>query len=271
MSTIALLTLLALAPSGTVAEATWNDGSFTSSEAERFLHAAKRIGRASLPTGVTRSAVLKLRDGSHEARAVWKTLDQHKQIQRFEGGVSDLGFRDSWTSEVAAYEIDKLLDLHMVPPTVERRMRGDLGSLQLWLEGVVTEAKRRKEHPLAASEVEAYNRQMHSSRVFHQLIQDTDYKNVSNLLLDGNLRLYIVDSSRAFRTEATLTNAEYLRHFSRSLIARLRDLNLEVLEKRVGRWLNKKQIEALLQRRDLILERVFELVARHGEAAVLYP
>ena len=211
-----------------------------------------------------------LRDGNREARAVWKTLDEYKPIQRFERGVPDIGFRDSWRSEVAAYELDKLLGLQMVPPTVERRMRGDLGSLQLWLEGTITEAERRKERR-AAPDAEAFNRQMFAARIFHQLIQDADYKNVSNLLVDGRFTLFIIDSSRAFRTKSALTKTEYLTRCSRALIARLRDLNLEVLEKRVGRWLSETQVETLLQRRDRILERISELVARDGQAAVLYP
>jgi len=253
-----------------IVEAAWNQGAFTGSEAERFLREAEPIDRASLPIGVTRSVVLTLRDGNREARAVWKTLDEYRPIQRFDRGVPQIGFRDSWKSEVAAYELDKLLGLQMVPPTVERRMRGDLGSLQLWLEGTITNAERRQERR-AAPDAEAFNRQMMAVRIFHQLIQDADYKNASNLLVDGRFRLFIIDSSRAFRTTSALTRTGYLTRCSRVLIEHLRDLNPEVLEARVGRWLSETQIETLLQRRDLILERISEMVTRAGEAAVLYP
>ena len=275
---VVVIALLVAAPGGVSAHSVdegtrvraWSQGAFTSSEAERFLREAKPIERASLPLGVTRSHVLTLRDGSREARAIWKTLDEYKPIQRFQNGIPDIGFRDSWRSEVAAYELDKLLGLHMVPPTVERRMKGDLGSLQLWLEGTTTEAERRTNRR-GPPDTEAFNRQMLATRIFHQLIQDPDYKNESNLLVDGRFRLFIVDSSRAFRTKSALTKTEYMMRCPRALIARLRDLNLEVLEKRVGRWLSETQVETLLQRRDRILERISELVARDGQAAVLYP
>ena len=49
---------------------TWNQEAFTGPEAERFLREAKPVRRGSLPTGVTGSQVLTLRDGGREARAI---------------------------------------------------------------------------------------------------------------------------------------------------------------------------------------------------------
>ncbi len=45
------------------------------------------------------------------------------------------GFWESYKSEIAAYELDRLLGMDMVPPTVERRVGHDLASVQLWVEG----------------------------------------------------------------------------------------------------------------------------------------
>ena len=41
-----------------------------------------------------------------------------------------------WT-EIAAYELDKLLKMDMVPPAVERQLQGNMGAAQLWVEDVV--------------------------------------------------------------------------------------------------------------------------------------
>ena len=49
------------------------------------------------------------------------------------------------------------------------------------------------------------------------------------------------------------------------------DLDRATLDERLGPWLSAKQIDALLARRDLILERADTLVEKRGEAAVLYP
>ena len=37
------------------------------------------------------------------------------------------GYHESYKAEIAAYELDKLLGLDMVPVKVERRIRGDRG------------------------------------------------------------------------------------------------------------------------------------------------
>ena len=47
------------------------------------------------------------------------------------------GFRENYEAEIVAYELDKLLTLDMVPPTVERQIQGTKGSAQQWVEGVV--------------------------------------------------------------------------------------------------------------------------------------
>ncbi len=49
------------------------------------------------------------------------------------------GLWESHQAEVAAYELDKLLVLDMVPPTLIREIRGQKGSLQLgWKASVCT-------------------------------------------------------------------------------------------------------------------------------------
>ena len=46
---------------------------------------------------------------------------------------------DRWQHEVAAYGIDRLLDLRLVPVTVPRVVDGKEGSLQFWVEGLVNQ------------------------------------------------------------------------------------------------------------------------------------
>jgi hypothetical protein len=41
------------------------------------------------------------------------------------------GYIDSWKYEIAAYRLDKLLELNMIPPTIEKRFQGNRGSCQL--------------------------------------------------------------------------------------------------------------------------------------------
>jgi len=204
-------------------------------EAEEFLKTAKVVDRKPLGTGVTRPDRLTLTDGRRTCRGLWKTIHERKLgLQRLEAGGIEFDFRDSWKSEVAAYELDKLLGLGLVPPTVERRVEGRTGSLQLWVEGAMTDADRR-EKGLEAPDAEAWNAQMYRIRLLHQLTYNTDFRNARNVLLDPSFRLYAVDSSRAFRIQTKLLNPDDLVRFSRAAIDKLRALDRPTLVARLGR------------------------------------
>jgi hypothetical protein len=112
-------------------------------EAEEFLRVARVVDREEVGEGITKPERLTLTDGDHTTHAIWKNVDEHKVgQQRMESGGWEFDFRDSWKAEVAAYELDKLLGLGLVPPTVERRLGNRVGSLQLWVEGAMTADER---------------------------------------------------------------------------------------------------------------------------------
>ena len=114
-------------------------------EAEAFLRTAEVVDKKGLGIGITGSERLTLSDGTRTHRAVWKTIDEFKRgLTRLEGGGVIVDFADSWKFEVASYEVDKLLGLSLVPPTVERTLNRTTGSLQLWVEGAMTEADRKQ-------------------------------------------------------------------------------------------------------------------------------
>jgi len=239
-------------------------------QAEEFLRAARVVDRTRIGGGLTRPERLTLTDGASTRHAIWKTIDEHKMgLRQLEGGV-EFDFRDSWRHEVAAYELDKLLSLGLVPPTVERRIDGRDGSLQIWVEGAMTEDERRKKG-LAAPDAEAWNAQMHRVRLLHQLTCNTDYRNPDNVLVDPAFRIFAVDSSRAFRIQKDLPAPKDLVRFSRATLEKLALLDRATLDARLGRWLEKTQIAGLLARRDRIVALAKKLVAEKGVDAVLYP
>jgi hypothetical protein len=243
----------------------------TGTSAEEFLRTARVVERTPIGTGVTRPDKLTLTDGTRTFRALFKSINEHKLgMQRLEAGGFEFDFRDSWRSEVAAYELDKLLEFGLVPPTVERVIGGRTGSLQLWVEGAVTEDERKKKG-LEAPDAAAWNAQMHRLRLLHQLTYNTDFRNVRNVLVDPAFRVYAVDSSRAFRIQRELMAPGDLVRFSRALLARLAALDRATIEARLGRWLEKMQIDGMLARRDLILALARQRVAEAGEEATFDP
>jgi hypothetical protein len=238
--------------------------------AETFLRTAHVVRKKALGLGITHSEQYTLSDGSRTHKAVWKTIDEFKRgVTSFEGGGVVVDFADSYKHEIAAYELDKLLGLDLVPPTVERTFGRTTGSLQMWVEGAMTEADR-KQKKVAPPDPQAWNAQMYKVRLLHQLTYDTDARNIRNVLIDPAFRIYAIDFSRSFMGYADLPSEKELTRFPRSTLEALKTLDRPTLDSRLGRWLRRPQIEGLLKRRDKILALAARLVQERGEAAVLY-
>jgi hypothetical protein len=93
-------------------------------EIEEYLRTAECLNLERLPALTMRCA---LRPGGPVARMAWMVLPP---------GVYR-GFFTSYKTQIAAYELDRLLKLDMVPPTVERQVQGSTGAATLWVENVV--------------------------------------------------------------------------------------------------------------------------------------
>jgi hypothetical protein len=100
-------------------------------------------------------------------------------------------------------------------------------------------------------------------------VGDSDF-NMTNMLITTDWRLWLIDFSRAFRLTKTIRQPHELASVDRKLLANLRGLTPDLLQKTLRRWLNKPEIEAVLARRDLIVRHFDEKIAARGEGAVLY-
>jgi len=242
---------------------------FEGTEAEEFLRTARVVSREPVGEGITRPDRVTLTDGERTARALWKTIDVHKPGQQRMATGWDFDFRDSWKNEVAAYELDKLLGLGLVPPTVGRSIDGRPGSLQLWIEKAMTEDGRIR-RKLQPPHLPRWNNQLHNVRLLHQLIHNTDFRNIRNVLADAKFRVYAVDNSRGFRVQKELMAPEDLQCFSRTVLEKLRALDLPLVEEKLGPWVSRMQLEGLFARRDLILALADQRVKEKDESTVLF-
>ncbi len=93
-------------------------------EFEAFLKQAKVERVDDVPVGVTKPKRAFVTPGGLAGSFVFKELMPSRKT----------GFFESYKSEIAAYELDKILGMGMVPPTVERKHDGVTGSAQLWVE-----------------------------------------------------------------------------------------------------------------------------------------
>lgn len=241
-------------------------------EAEVFLRTAEVVKIEDFDSkGITNPRRATLSNGGQTLKAVFKTIDTVHAKERLANGRTVLRLKDSYKHEIAAYELDKLLGLGIVPPTVERTIHRDTGSLSLWLNGTMSEWHRARIAKIPPPDPQGWNDRMFVIRLFMQLTWDTDYNNISNLLIDADWHIWKIDSSRAFRFDRGLRREGTLTRFSRRTLSALGELSRERLDEHLGPWLDRKQLDGLWARRERILELAAERVAERGEAAVLYP
>jgi hypothetical protein len=241
---------------------------FQGPELEQFLTQAKITGMKDIPEGVTlpKKASLELNGTKHFA--IFKTIDEGPVASKVLDRGVELQFQDSWRTEVAAYEIDKLIGLGMVPTTVERTYDSKHGSLQFWIDSAMTEADRIKKKLNPPNRVDWEN-QVSKIRLFDNLIYNVD-RHLDNLLVTDNWKIRLIDHSRTFRPFDELKDPKMLNTFSRALLAKLEMLDEPMLKEHVGKYLSPYQIQGLLKRRDAILALSRKLVAEKGAGAVLY-
>jgi len=239
-------------------------------EVYRFLLTAKVVKSEKIGKGLTHPWRLTLSAGGLTHDASFQDIDVRTQEAGFAGGGRELNFADSFHYNIAAYELALLLDLDdMVPITVERELKGRKGSLSWWVDDVKMDEDERLKQGITPTETRTWNRQMHSVRIFSQLIYDTD-RNLQNVLITGDWKIWIIDFSRAFRTLRQLPEEKDLLKCEKGLFSRLLELSRDEVSHAVGAHLTKWEIEALMARRDLIAAHFQKLIAEKGEPAVLY-
>jgi len=220
--------------------------------------------------GITKPRKATLTDAGRTLYAVFKDIDDYEPKSKTPDGRVFFSLSDSYKHEVASYELSKLLGLDIVPPTVGRNIDGKNGSLQLWVDGSMREWERKNVKKLIPPDMDRWNNQIATIKLYLQLIWDTDFNNISNLLVDESWKLWKIDASRAFYVDKKLRREDSLNRFSRKVLAALEILDREALDTTLERWLSARQIEALWQRRTRILELAAENVAKFGEESVLY-
>jgi hypothetical protein len=186
-------------------------------------------------------------------------------VKRLRPGRQD-GYWESYKSEIAAYELDRILGLDMVPVTVERQVEGRLASVQLWVEGCRTLKKvPAPRRPLRPQE---WAKQVLRQRVFDILISNID-RNAGNVLVDGDWNIILIDHSRAFAEDKAMPFEEKMTRLDRELFARLKALDEATLTQRLEPWLfDHGSVRAILARRDWIVNKLESLARQRGEVAV---
>ena len=240
-----------------------------------FLSTAKIVSSKPIGKGTTGARRLTLSNGTLTHDASFQKVDQKNSAENLRQGkkmAGELLFVDAYRYNIAAWQLARLLDLaHMVPPTVERSHNGERGALSWWVDDVMMdEAERERTNAVpTGGGTNNLARQRTLMDVFTELVRDTD-RNKGNVLYTTDWRVIMLDFTRAFRLQPELRRPEVLTRCGRDLLARLRAMTREDMVRAVGSQLTAGEVNAVMKRRDLIVQRFDQLIAARGEASVLF-
>jgi hypothetical protein len=243
-------------------------------EIEKFLKTAEIVSSADIPEGVTKPIRLFLKKGDVEMSGAWKNPEGIQQ-----------GFLEGWQYEIAAYEMDKLLELNLIPPTVEREFKGKPGSLQFWVESKYSELTIFEQKiGIPRSKFKNKENMKYLTRAFDSLIGNDD-RTQQNILYTKDWRMILIDHSRSFRsgkkyTKKLMYGANGLKkaggrpmlfkRLPRAFVEKVKALNFDNIKNGVGPYLKDEEIEAILIRKDLLLKEIEKMIKEQGEDKVLY-
>ncbi len=223
-------------------------------EIEEQLKTARVVHSEELGVGVTNPLLCRLDPSDPVGSLVFKAIPPGRHR----------GFWDSYRSEIAAYELDKLLELDMVPVAVERYFRGDPGAAIMLLEPVES-----WEDLIAAAakpaDPQGWARQVIRMQMFDNLIGNED-RNAGNLLVDPAWNLLLIDHSRAFSDDTDLLYE--MGRIDRGLWDRMVGLSETALSDALEPWVGSRALRGLLERRTRMQDAIETMVEAKGEAGV---
>jgi len=240
---------------------------------EDFLQRAKIVALKDVPVGITSPRMATLDMDGTTRFAIFKTVDERRRgYAEFSVGKPETDFQDSYKLEIAAYRLDVMIGLDMVPATVERVVGRERGSLQLWVDtemagGDQLSEKLRLERGIRPSDPLKWSEELYRARSWDALIANVD-RNTTNLLVGRGWRLVLIDHSRTFRRSTELAGRDGLSRFSRSFLTAIGKLDEESMTERLKEYLTAGQMRSLLARRDLIVELARAAVEKNGEGVL---
>jgi len=237
---------------------------FKQEELEDYLKKAEICPDKTRAGRRTEAWVLCLTDGKIERRGFFRLTDRTRPHP----------LPDSYKYDIAAYELDKLLGLNIVPPTVEREVEGRKGSLSLLIEGIITEDIRRDKN-IEPPDSESFKNSLEELTVFENLTYADSYcgqQDLGDILImrKEDWRIWRVDFSEAFAPFPELIPECQITRCSKKLYKNLLTLDDDAVKAKLSLYLNDEEINALLERKKIIIEKIKKLIDEHGLEAVLF-
>lgn len=228
-------------------------------EMEHYLKTAEVVSFQVSTEGRTRPWEVRLDDGKVKRRGFFKHANRNRPAV----------LADSFLYELAAYELDKMLDLNAVPPAVERKINGVRGSLQVYLENCLQLSQQERRKILPPDPIR-FQRSLEEIMIFENLTYDSCRDEEDILVHQEDWKVCRIDFSEAFAPRAVLLDGCSFSQCSRKLYKNLLSLDSKQVRAKLGTYLNEEEMSALLERHQLIIKKIKSLIAEKGEEAVLF-
>ena len=242
--------------------------SYTDKAKEKFLLTGRIVSVEEIGHGVTKPLKVTLElDGITHAAKI-QSIDKVLPDFFAEDGTR-VPMKDSWRFNIAAYKVDRLLQLNMVTVEVPRLYKGKPAAFSWWVDDVMFEEVERIEKDLTPPDPKDFERQRAVSRVFDELIINID-RNLSNLLITKRWKLALMDHSRSFTPYHGIRNKRNLTQCSRNLLEMMKKLTPASVSRAVETHLTPPERQALIARRDRIVDFFEQRAKEQGEENVLF-
>ena len=187
--------------------------------------------------------------------ALWQSVKVEAGDQSVLANFSPLPQEDGFAPELAAYRLDRMLGLDMVPVTVFREVAGRPGTLQIAPVNAISERDRLAGAKWAPP-VCSLEKQWGAMYVFDALILNTGRTPLSMLYYPWELQLALVGHEQSFSNGRG--RPDYLEDRELPIGDEWRNALLELkdgkLREQLGDVLDKRRIKALAKRRDALLD-----------------
>ena len=157
---------------------------------------------------------------------------------------------------------------------MEREIEGRKGSLQIGIEGSLREAERRRKK-IKPPDPESLENTLEELTVFENLTYSSsfcDQKDLGDILImhKEDWKVWRVDFSEAFAPSPELIPGCKITRCSKKLYQNLIKLDHKVLKAKLKHYLNEEEISMLLKRKQIIIEKIKQLIDEKGEESVLF-
>ncbi|TQV75018.1 hypothetical protein FLL45_08740 [Aliikangiella marina] len=228
-----------------------NPHGMTDAEVEDFLINAKVVNKKTTKEGRTKPFRVTLERDGKQIKGLFK-YKAAKRERRI-GAKSNRGSPDRFEHEVAAYKLDRMLGIGLVPVTVERFIDGSKGTLQLWVDDLINVLTIEKDK----IEYDGYcdlASQINLMDSFDYLIANDDRNQTNVMYGKSDFQIWFIDHSKSFgrtvkrppmmkesKVTVTPTFKKALEGLNREQLMTLRP------------WLSEGQIDFLWQRRNKMI------------------